>query len=583
MRRLLALAVVLVGCSSGTSEGSPASVPSCDDLSVRTSEGCVRAGPSACGAGFTLDAARATCEPVLPSESCARGTFAVPGEASCHPVEAVAPPEATSVVYVDASAAAGGDGSAGRPFKTVQAGVDAATTGAQVRVAAGSYAENVLVGKAITLFGVDPAKVEIRGVDAAKSTIDVRADATVIGVAITGAGQGLTVRDASVTASHLWVHDTGNPGFGVDRSVKSGYLALSESLVEGCAYAGVATFGATVEITASVIRDSKISGGAGGPGVLGQLYKGVPATVIVRGSLVERNHEVGIGVAGGSVTVENSVVRETGPMANGSVGTGILASFDKATRTAPTLVVRDSLVASNLEIGVSQTNGEGTIERTVVRGTRGAPARKRYGVGIQADPGTTMTIRESVVEDNRHIGIAVFAATATIERTIVRATRSADAKIGGVGIGFNEVDGAPARGTIVDSLLVDNQSAGIMFGDGTFSLASSVVRATVAADDGRFGDGVLVMGHPHPDGSPVLDAKDLLVEKNARAGVAVFGGALRISGSRMRCNRVDLDRGDLGVPAEAIDGAGNTCGCGEETTCRIVADALEPVPFPESR
>lgn len=583
MRKLLSLALVVVGCGSGTSEGGPAPVLACDELSVPTREGCVRAGPKTCGAGFTLDATRATCEPLLPAESCARGTFAAPGETACHPVRSVDPPEATSIVYVDASAAGGGDGSAARPFKTVQAGVDAAATGAQVRIAAGTYAENVLVARSITLFGVDPTKVELRGVDATKSTLDVRADASVVGVAISGAGQGLTVRDARVTASHLWVHDTGKPGFGVDRSTKSGTLALSDSLVEGCAYAGVAVFGATAEISGSVVRDTRISGGAGGPGVLGQLYKGVPATLVVRGSLVERNHEVGIGVAGGSITVESSVVRDTGPMADGSVGTGVLASFDKATKTAPTLVVRDSLVAGNLEIGISQTNGEGTIERTVVRGTRGAPARKRYGVGVQADPGTTMTIRESVIEDNRHLGIAVFAATASIERTIVRGTRSADAKIGGVGIGLNDVDGVPAAATIVGCLIVDNQSAGVMFGDGTFGIASTVVRATIAADDGRFGDGVLVAGHPHPDGSPVVDAKDLLVEKNARAGVAVFGGALRIGGSRMRCNVVDLDRGDLGVPAEAIDGAGNTCGCGEETVCRIVATVLEPVPFPESR
>jgi len=581
-RVFLAIGVALAfSCSPSSPVQTPPEPLVCDALSVKTADGCVRVGPSSCGAGFRLDTEHATCEPVLPTEACARGTFAVPGDTSCHAVGTFDAATGSSVIHVDAGAAAGGDGSTARPFKTVQAGVDAASAGALVIVAAGTYVENVRITRALTLLGVDAAKVELRGVDPAKNTLDVRADATIAGVGVTGPGQGLSVTDARVTARHVWVHDTGKPGVGVDRSAKTGALVLSDSLVESCAYAGVAVFGASVELTKSSVRDTKLLSGAGGPGVLGQKTGTVIATLVVRGSVIERNREVGVGVAGGSVTVEDSVVRDTGPMANGTVGTGVLASFDKATKTAPTLVVRGSLVASNLEIGISQTNGLGTIERTVVRGTRGAPKRTRYGVGIQADPGTTMTIRESVIEDNRHLGIAVFAATASIERTIVRGTRSADATVGGVGIGLNEVDGVPSAATILQSLVVDNQSAGVMFGEGTFSITSSVVRGTIAADDGRFGDGLIALGRAHPDGTPLVDANDLLVEGNARTGVAVLAGAIRLAGSRLRCNAVDLDRGDFAMPAEAIDGGGNLCGCDAAGACKIVTSALEPVPFPD--
>lgn len=51
----------------------------------------------------------------------------------------------TRTVYVDAAAAAGGDGSAGAPFRTVQEGVDAAGPGVDVVVRAGIYREEVRV------------------------------------------------------------------------------------------------------------------------------------------------------------------------------------------------------------------------------------------------------------------------------------------------------------------------------------------------------------------------------------------------------------------------------------------------------
>lgn len=62
-----------------------------------------------------------------------------------------------STLHVDAAAAAGGDGSAGAPFRTIQEAVDAAGPGTQVLVADGVYHEAVDVG----ISGTDGAWVQI--------------------------------------------------------------------------------------------------------------------------------------------------------------------------------------------------------------------------------------------------------------------------------------------------------------------------------------------------------------------------------------------------------------------------------------
>lgn len=69
---------------------------------------------------------------------------------------------AAGTVYVDASAAAGGDGtSAAQAFQTIQAAVNAANAGDTIQVAAGTYTEAVSVGKSVTISGDSGAKLVV--------------------------------------------------------------------------------------------------------------------------------------------------------------------------------------------------------------------------------------------------------------------------------------------------------------------------------------------------------------------------------------------------------------------------------------
>ncbi|MEQ8763973.1 MAG: right-handed parallel beta-helix repeat-containing protein [Planctomycetota bacterium] len=72
--------------------------------------------------------------------------------------------------YVDGGAAGGGDGSQLTPFQSVQAAIDAASTGDTVQIAAGTYIENLTCNKGITLQGED-AETTILDGDASGSVL----------------------------------------------------------------------------------------------------------------------------------------------------------------------------------------------------------------------------------------------------------------------------------------------------------------------------------------------------------------------------------------------------------------------------
>lgn len=64
-------------------------------------------------------------------------------------------PAVLSVVYVNAAAPSGGDGTFTKPYQTITAGITRAAAGGTVLVAAGTYAGNIAINKSLTLIG-DP-------------------------------------------------------------------------------------------------------------------------------------------------------------------------------------------------------------------------------------------------------------------------------------------------------------------------------------------------------------------------------------------------------------------------------------------
>jgi hypothetical protein len=300
-----------------------------------------------------------------------------------------------STEYVDQGYAGGdSDGSPGRPWTTVQAGVDAAEAGAIVAVAEGRYEEDVVIfDKPVRLWGRCPARTEIVGRGAQPQAIRVgnarASGAEVRGLAVTGPLHGVMVEGArEVVLEALRVHDAGR--FGV------------------------------------IARDG--------------------AAMAMRGALVDGNHEVGVIVADAEATIEATVVRATQMTREGEFGRGIQVSPDEVTGEGAKLAVTASLVEQNHEVGVFVLGSEAALEATVVRATQ--PNRAgQFGRGIGVQPNEItgeagkLWLMASLVEQNHNVGVAILGSEATIEDTAVRATglASVDDPFGDGIVGLDDI------------------------------------------------------------------------------------------------------------------------------------------------
>jgi nitrous oxidase accessory protein NosD len=84
---------------------------------------------------------------------------------------------APTTIHVDDDNTTGiEDGSMANPYNTIQEGVDAANSGDTVYVNSGSYTENVVIGKSVTLQGEDSATTTLDAIDEYSNVFSLRAD-----------------------------------------------------------------------------------------------------------------------------------------------------------------------------------------------------------------------------------------------------------------------------------------------------------------------------------------------------------------------------------------------------------------------
>ncbi|MFZ5786244.1 MAG: right-handed parallel beta-helix repeat-containing protein, partial [Acidobacteriota bacterium] len=417
------------------------------------------------------------CEPIVPASRCPEGKMEVIGKAECQPVGDCGTGTwgkiavGASTIFVDQQSRAPGDGSLAKPFTTISAALAAAPAGAQIAVAAGTYAESVYITKAVTLEGRCPELVKVTELPGTPYS-------NVMAI-VTG---GTRIRGLTVSA----------PRVGIDVFKGASGVVLEQVVLSGCTSAGVRVRGLS-EVT---LRQSLVSK-CKGSGVL-----------VVEGS---------------TLTLERSTVRHSQPLADKTEGFGIGAFTWDEGAPASSASVSDSVVLGNWYRGIASVSASVVVERTLVADTHKDALDDRWSAGIAAGGNrSALKVRDTVLAGNRTSGLDLSTPeTATLERIVVRDTLPKGAgpnKGNAIGIALARNQGI---GVLRDSLVIGSRGTGVWMGGATALIERSRISNVLLNAETNFGNGVTVGTF---QGSPAtLEIESSLVEGCSNIGVALSG------------------------------------------------------------
>jgi hypothetical protein len=579
-RALVLLAMGTAACGADETEAPPLFYPDvwredgCRAGELEQDDGsCRPAGilPDECGEGFVHDGLDG-CDPVLPAEPCPPGSMAIPGETVCHEVAPCGsgswgdiPGEPSTQWVDDDYQGSDSDGSQAKPWTTVQQGVLAASPGAIVAIAAGSYVEHLLItNKNVRLWGKCPAEVAIVGPPGSTFVIDIRgAGGTEIhDLAATGSGLGIaTAGSEGVLADRVWIHDTSEPGFLAQDFGGATSSTLRRSLVENATGNAAYALGASITVEASVLRDSE-------PGPMGDFGRGVtiaqdPATLAqsslaLRRSLVERNHETGVSIYGSPAEIDSSVIRDTLPRAiDGALGAGVAVWRQMDTQTRAAVTVRRSVVATNRDLGITATDSDIAVETTMIEDTLVQESDGVNGIGFLAvdtllEPKSQAVLRRSVVARALTAGVGTAGVDASIESVVARDVEvnpSTGITGRGMTIELNPLAMPPVPGTVSlrGSLVEHAHEVGVSLVGVTGLVESTLVRQIAPRPTGLFGRGVSVEVDPSSGSAAVVTLDRMRIEEVHEFGIFVVGSQATIDRAIVRDVHARPFDGALGV------------------------------------
>ncbi len=470
-----------------------------------------------------------------------------PGESSCAAIGASAcasgrfPTDVmTPAIYVDAGATSG-DGSMSAPFTTIAEAVAVAAAGDTIVVAAGTYAEAVVLPDGVSLRGACASTTIIESSMGPLNTGIVTAGegSSVSDLTLRGGRPGLRVDGVSTRAARLRIEanqigipvidggvldaeeiaivgTTGDPGAGFFM-IRASSATLDRVHVEDSHTfgIGVGDLDSSLEIRRSVIRDTAaLADDTLGVGIA---VNG-PATTLVEACEVSGSVAGGIsGQDGASVTIRDTVIRDTAASTDGLLGSAIIAS-----RRA-TVIVERSLFTRNTGAGLSLL-GLGTdfeARDLVIANTmgNGLGGEDEAGIGIVVGEGSTASLERTLVDGAAGLGISVTGLDSRLDASDLRVRNITPRPVDmASGRGIDVEREATAR---IDRLLVEDVfgSALLLVDVGSELVLTDATLRRVRSDarTRASGRGVTMQF------AGTLDATRLAIEETRDVGILAYG------------------------------------------------------------
>jgi hypothetical protein len=378
-------------------------------------------------------------------------------------------------------------------------------------------------------------------------------------------------------------------GFGVVAQVASTTMTVQGSLVERARGYGCVSFGADLLVDGTIVRGTEPEPGLAlrGLGIAAlMLTAGERASLLVSGSVVEKNRAVGIIAAGSDLEVRGTHVRDTLPETDDSSGIGAYVVTHPEFGDPSSAVIERSVIERSRRAGVEMRQGSLSMLSSVVRDTAPELSTGEYGGGvIVAENDAPMSraevsIRGSIVEGSHMIGILLEGCDAEVVETTVQNThpQASDGLFGrAIQVQNGWQTGDAAEVTFDRCTIRDNPDFGLVIADSYVTVRRTLVERTASAAGGIYGDGMAVASKAL---QASLDISDSRIAESARAGVTAFGGHVSLQNVALDCNVIHLDGETLnGFDHQMKDLGGNTCGCaGEVVACSVQSSQLEPPP-----
>ncbi len=486
---------------------------------------------------------------------CAEGEAHFPGEPDCRPVGDACPtgrfadtlPSGAATIFVDPTAAAGGDGSMGAPFSSLSSvRWTSLSSGDVVALSKGSHEGTIPLRGGVTVIGACARDTILTGVDAPvpavvlaastgepgtlrNVTIDAPRQA---GVSTDGAHaiavEGVVVHGTTpfgvvsysggeMTLSDVAISDTvaGDAGGGYPISVTDGHLSAERVVVQRGMEAGmVLAIDAAAELEDVAILDTEPNAARlVGRGMI--LQQG--AQVSASGLYMSGNRELSIDAhdAATTLTLEDVVIADTQPAERGGTGGGGILLKGGVQLTATRM-----LVANGTDDAIYAEGGAVTLGQVVLRDMEPTASTGLLGRGIELQGGVALTATQVMIDRVHEIGLyALGSSTADLTDFLIRdvaARPSDDTK--GVGLVVRDGASLTAARLVVEravevGILVDFEGT-------SAALSDCLVRDIQARPtDNTKGRGVQVQR------GASLDAERLRIERVFELGVVAADGA----------------------------------------------------------